>query len=393
MSAGAPSQDVSAPESPPTQARASIWREALGIYGLAFIAVLALALVALAVGWVSANLYALVAAVFVLLPRWWMNRRGLDPEAHGLTWRHWRRGVVWGLLATALTVPLFWGGFHLWEHKVQGRTFRLSADHYWRWPADWEGEPARWGQQPGVWLWTVRGTLVIGMRGQPLSSGRVVLEGDRPFLPVPQPGVLARRVEADGKRVRDMRLGTRWELMPTQSHRPVQAYVHAWNASAQAPQRLTITTLAPERSEPNAAPPPLYTGALASAQQGPLASRRDLWWIALWVMTQLLFIALPEEYFYRGYLQTRLRDATRGSRARGHDLGPYPAIVLTSALFALGHVLIPVQGALLATRALVFFPSLVFGWLRVRTDSILAPTLYHACCNLMVIFIAAHYGP
>ena len=39
----------------------------------------------------------------------------------------------------------------------------------------------------------------------------------------------------------------------------------------------------------------------------------------------------------------------------------------------------------------VFFPSLVFGWLRERTGTIVAPTLYHAACNIMVLLTAPHF--
>ena len=39
----------------------------------------------------------------------------------------------------------------------------------------------------------------------------------------------------------------------------------------------------------------------------------------------------------------------------------------------------------------VFFPSLLFGWLRERTGTIVTPMVYHAGCNLMVLFVGTHY--
>ena len=92
---------------------------------------------------------------------------------------------------------------------------------------------------------------------------------------------------------------------------------------------------------------------------------------------QLLIVALPEEAFYRGYLQTRLDDAWP-ARARifGATLGP--SLLATSAVFALGHYATIPDPARLA----VFFPSLVFGWLRARTGGVGAPALFHALCNL-----------
>jgi hypothetical protein len=94
-------------------------------------------------------------------------------------------------------------------------------------------------------------------------------------------------------------------------------------------------------------------------------------------LAQIVAVALPEEFFFRGYLQTRLAEgwpATR--RLLGAPVGR--ALVASAALFAVGHVLVDGNPIRLA----VFFPGLVFGWMRARTGSILAGTLFHAMCNL-----------
>jgi hypothetical protein len=92
---------------------------------------------------------------------------------------------------------------------------------------------------------------------------------------------------------------------------------------------------------------------------------------------QLVVIALPEEAFFRGYLQTAL-DRVWAPRWRvlGADLGP--AWLVSAAIFAVGHVLTRPEPARLA----VFFPALLFGWLRKRTGGIGAGVLFHAACNL-----------
>lgn len=96
------------------------------------------------------------------------------------------------------------------------------------------------------------------------------------------------------------------------------------------------------------------------------------------VLGQLIVIALPEEAFFRGYLQSAL-DRTLGHRVRvlGAEVGP--ALLLGSAIFALGHLATVPAPARLA----VFFPSLVFGWLRARTGGIGAGILFHAACNIL----------
>lgn len=95
------------------------------------------------------------------------------------------------------------------------------------------------------------------------------------------------------------------------------------------------------------------------------------------VFGQLVIIALPEEAFYRGYLQSRLDEAfPRKVRILGADIGV--SLIVTSAIFAVGHFATIHQPARLA----VFFPSLVFGWLRARTKGVGAGIAFHAACNL-----------
>lgn len=104
-----------------------------------------------------------------------------------------------------------------------------------------------------------------------------------------------------------------------------------------------------------------------------------------WTIDQLFVVALPEEFFYRGYLQTRLRDAwPHGKVIFGVRIGP--AFLLTAVLFALGHLAI-----FQAWRLAVFFPALLFGWLRERTGTVVGSTLVHAICNLLELVLEASF--
>lgn len=118
-------------------------------------------------------------------------------------------------------------------------------------------------------------------------------------------------------------------------------------------------------------------GAFHAAPLGPVVSD---------ALGQLLVIALPEEAFYRGYLQTSLeRELNAKVSFLGARLGW--GIVLTSAIFAVGHLLTELSPARLA----VFFPSLVFGFLRVRSRGIGASVAFHALCNLFSAYLAHSY--
>lgn len=102
---------------------------------------------------------------------------------------------------------------------------------------------------------------------------------------------------------------------------------------------------------------------------------------------QILVIALPEEAFYRGYLQSSLDEVWKPRfRVLGAQLGP--GLLVSSALFALGHLCTEFNGARLA----VFFPSLVFGFLRARTGGVGAGIVFHALCNLFASYLAQSYG-
>jgi len=115
-----------------------------------------------------------------------------------------------------------------------------------------------------------------------------------------------------------------------------------------------------------------YVGGLAGAR---LRLPADFGQVAA---AQLLVVALPEEYFFRGYLQTRLEAVWPSRRSLlGAKVGY--ALLVASVLFALGHLLVDFN----ALRLAVFFPALVFGWMRQASGSILASVLFHASSNLV----------
>jgi membrane protease YdiL (CAAX protease family) len=119
-------------------------------------------------------------------------------------------------------------------------------------------------------------------------------------------------------------------------------------------------------------------GTFKAAPLLPLAAR---------ALEEILVIALPEEAFYRGYLQTSLeRDVGRRVSILGARVGP--GLVLASAIFAVGHLLTRFDPARLA----VFFPSLVFGFLRARGGGIGSAVLFHALCNLFSAYLLESYG-
>jgi membrane protease YdiL (CAAX protease family) len=100
--------------------------------------------------------------------------------------------------------------------------------------------------------------------------------------------------------------------------------------------------------------------------------------LPLLILSQVLVVALPEEFFFRGYLQQRLGEVMSARRAW----------LWQAVLFALGHYLVTFHPASL----LVFFPGLLFGLLRTLSGSLLAGTLFHATCNLVMEILHRSLG-
>jgi len=105
------------------------------------------------------------------------------------------------------------------------------------------------------------------------------------------------------------------------------------------------------------------------------------------MLGQLLVVALPEEALFRGYFQTRLRDLfPRTVRVLGAELSPL-ALVCQALLFALLHFGVGLSPA----RLSVFFPALLFGYLRDRRGGIGAAVWFHAFSNLLSELLARGY--
>lgn len=114
---------------------------------------------------------------------------------------------------------------------------------------------------------------------------------------------------------------------------------------------------------------------------------------AMLSITHVLLVALPEEWFFRGYFMMQLDRVihSRGNRTRsptglrlaGSDLS---ANLYTSLLFALLHTLTQDWAGIL-----VFFPSLLFGWVYQRTRDIVLVVLLHGLSNVVFFMYLKHF--
>lgn len=125
-------------------------------------------------------------------------------------------------------------------------------------------------------------------------------------------------------------------------------------------------------------------------------------------VTTLLMAAIPEEWFFRAYFMTRLQTACLEHVARMERSGTRGTITppgfhfITSGLHALTLWFPNVAASLLfslmhgltrgwAAAALVFVPSLFYGWLYRRTRDLPLLVLVHALSNLVFVMFFANF--
>lgn len=108
-------------------------------------------------------------------------------------------------------------------------------------------------------------------------------------------------------------------------------------------------------------------------------------WISFFFF-ELVVIALPEEFFFRGYLLGRFDQIfVKKIKLLGTPVGW--GLPVVSLVFAVSHSLIQYQG----WQILIFFPALLFGWLRERTGTITASVFFHAACNVFSQWVFLNY--
>ena len=348
-----------------------VLKSTLKTFAFVLLLIIGFAVLSQFVGILGQVLYAIVAALFYFVPNKLIERDNETFVEYGLVFGDWKKGILWGLGATLITLPFFFGGFWFWQTQVREQRFSFDADNYRQWSATLEGKPKDWGKESGVWVWSDNEKLFVGLRNKKSPTNRVLLSSKKPFKILKRGAIIANPSEG----------GKKWIL--GLSHKDSQGVLTLLDA-----EDIDIKIEAIREGE-NAWP--MYEGPAASSTKN-FSGKRGYLWLLLWAATQFLLIAFPEEYFYRGYLQTRFARAFKAPHDRSKWWVVSPAIVLTSFLFGIGHLLVPVGGVLIASRMSVFFPALIFGWLREKTDSILAPVIYHACCNLMVLVSALHFG-
>lgn len=102
--------------------------------------------------------------------------------------------------------------------------------------------------------------------------------------------------------------------------------------------------------------------------------------LLLWLVPLSLFVIAPaEEFLYRGVIQSRLRET----------FIPAIAIPVTAALFAAVHFFSLTGGAggRVIAISILFFPSLVFGYVYEKTGNLVVNTIVHGVYNSTLVLL------
>ena len=114
----------------------------------------------------------------------------------------------------------------------------------------------------------------------------------------------------------------------------------------------------------------------------PMLSQEQDW--VYWLFYQFMYVALSEEVFFRGYVQSNIHRLTTPVMGKLPRLHQWTSIVISAACFTVAHII--TQGQIISV--FIFLPGLVLGWLFIRTRSLLAPILFHGLANACYLVMA-----
>lgn len=345
----------------------SPWIEVLVLWGAGLVILLASDLLAGLGGRAAENAGALPAAFFLLTPVAWLRRRDQDPADAGIHGRRPLVALAWACLVALAVFPPYVAAYEAWSRWVAGERFQIPEHPLAYYESAVRGRPATWSADPGLHVW-MDGEWLHAVNAGGVAAPLTIQGCGCPAV--------ALSLESDGSLRPSGRAGS------CQAGKPITATVGQGRGVAcpsSAADRLVL------QAEGDV---PWRLGTAASPRPaGPLVLDRSPWWLVEILLIHLVMVALPEEVFYRGFLQARLAPLFRRRiRVLGASLGPH--VVVASALFALSHLVTIPHPARLA----VFFPGLLFGWLRERTGGVLAPAFLHAASNVLLEFLVRFHG-
>ncbi len=266
-------------------------------------------------------------------------------DPHGFGPGPWPRALATGLLVCAVVLPLFAVGYALVAKHVWRQPLRPIAALFAP-PLEAQGLPPRRLGQVSI------GEAKTGLR---VDNGRTTAIVLTPACADPACEPLQLRPGATAILTPQVAAG--FELRDAEG-RPVPAELVRVGAGDRPPA--------------------------ASATDGAarVEAPYSLLWLLWLLLDQWIVVALPEEAFFRGWMLERLR--LRWPPARQLFGVPFGAAHVVSALLFAAIHLFAVPSA---HRLAVFFPGLLFAWVRERGGHVGAAIACHALSNVALAAI------
>ena len=331
----------------------------------------------------------IAALGFIGLPWFFLKRRGVSLDSIGVHVDSWKAYFLPSLALCAIVFPLFIAGFHVvqtqfFEREYQDANLALFQEEQPMWlewtrgPKPIQTRPERLGSKP-IQLWEQKGSLVVfwslekGQRVQGKLSvdGRI---GEHQPLIWRKAGLYK------------VRKNTGVYTKPDESTLQIEATRRGGlildthqNNSLDIQLNLNGKPISPSQTG-------LGEFNVQPSSSSPWTFNRGYLWLLSLLLMHILLVGVPEEAFYRGYLQSAFEKRFPSQwKIFGGKFGW--AIVFTSVLFALGHFLIEFD----PNRLIVFFPSLLFGWMKTRVKSIGSIAVFHGLCNVLLDILSRYY--
>lgn len=302
-----------------------------------------------------------------------------------------------GLMAL-IVFPFYTLGYGVWHH-FQGHRVHWTIDSCTRWSEDLRDEPVSTAVEPGeILVYAIQNHLYfhwhflandqqIEFKLNGIRKDQIKRLGSNQNLKITQEAIDQSEPQSTAVRIKNIQIQPtkNQKLAHIKSDKNAKGWAYfEYNHPA---IDLKILINGKEMIEEDQHGHQVYTGALRKSANGYIQEEKSFHWFWQIFLIQLFLVAFPEEIFYRGYLQSRLDQIIgKDQKVFGIDLN-LASIVLCSVLFAIAHLVTIPNLA----RLSVFFPSLLFGWMRRADQSVVPVAIFHALCNLFSQFLWGFY--
>lgn len=348
------------------------WWEITFLYTIMLVLTVGLGWAQTVIAWLGGFVLFIVALAFMYLPTEWLRYHGEDQRAYGIATGSisysWKKAVYISLI---VLIPYTFA-YHYWQ-VFQGRSVDYNTAALSKWPESLEGVPSvrtidpgevRWYTQRDriYWHWKLKKnekSIKIQMKVDANSQWQWVGRSR---------GIKIQEQERTSLATRTFIIkGNKSGYLIAKSNTNTMK-LKAW---------IDRQKLSSDR---------LLLGPFMQ-QQAQWDFQRTYIWILYLLLTQLFLVAIPEEVFYRGYMQTRLDQLVGKDQIWWGAAFNFKSALLCSLFFAVAHFATIPHG----TRFAVFFPSLLFGWMRRAYGNTLTPAIFHALCNVWIHLLWGFY--